>query len=210
MKVSTVFEQFSEEYDLWYERNHYVYLAELRAIEPHIPFHGPSLEVGVGTGRFAQPLGVDYGLDPSQAMLLIAKKRGLKVIRGCAETLPFKDSLFEWVLLVVTICFLQSPKEALSEIRRILRPGGKLITGFVDRESFLGKLYLRKKEQNKFYQSATFYSTGEVLDLLSEQGFEIDLITQTLLRNLSEIEQNEPVKEGYGEGGFVVISAVKV
>ncbi len=210
MKVSTVFEQFSEEYDLWYERNHYVYLAELRAIEPHIPFHGPSLEVGVGTGRFAQPLGVDYGLDPSQAMLLIAKKRGLKVIRGCAETLPFKDSLFEWVLLVVTICFLQSPKEALSEIRRILRPGGKLITGFVDRESFLGKLYLRKKEQNKFYQSATFYSTGEVLDLLSEQGFEIDLITQTLFRNLSEIEQNEPVKEGYGEGGFVVISAVKV
>lgn len=210
MKVSTVFEQFSEEYDLWYERNHYVYLAELRAIEPHIPFHGPSLEVGVGTGRFAQPLGVDYGLDPSQAMLLIAKKRGLKVIRGCAETLPFKDSLFEWVLLVVTICFLQSPKEALSEIRRILRPGGKLITGFVDRESFLGKLYLRKKEQNKFYQSATFYSTGEVLDLLCEQGFEIDLITQTLFRNLSEIEQNEPVKEGYGEGGFVVISAVKV
>lgn len=210
MKVSTVFEQFSEEYDLWYERNHYVYLAELRAIEPHIPSYGPSLEVGVGTGRFAQPLGVDYGLDPSQAMLLIAKKRGLKVIRGCAETLPFKDSLFEWVLLVVTICFLQSPKEALSEIRRILRPGGKLITGFVDRESFLGKLYLRKKEQNKFYQSATFYSTGEVLDLLSEQGFKIDLITQTLFRNLSEIEQNEPVKEGYGEGGFVVISAVKV
>lgn len=210
MKIQSVFDLFSEEYDLWYEKNYSVYLSELRAIEPHLPPSGPSLEIGVGTGRFADPLRVDFGIDPSHAMLLKAKMRGLKVIRGCAENLPFRDSFFEWVLLVVTICFLPSPVEALKEIRRVLRRGGRLIVGFVDKESFLGKLYLEKKEKNKFYRSATFYSSEEVIKLLREQGFEIVQITQTIFRDLPEIDSVEPVKIGFGEGGFVVLSASKV
>lgn len=207
MKES-IFERAAQEYDRWYELNPYAYLSEIEAIKPHLR-RGLSIEVGVGTGRFALPLGIDFGLDPSVSMLKIAKERGIKVIKGCAEKLPFKDNIFDNLLMVVTICFLDDPKPALKEAKRVLKRGGKIILGFVDKESFLGKLYLARKEKSKFYKSAKFYSTKEVLDLLKGYNFKIELITQTLFKTIEEMSEVEPVKEGYGEGGFVVISASK-
>jgi len=70
-------------------------------------------------------------------------------------------------------------------------------------------LYLTKKEKSRFYRHAKFYSSKEIIDLLKEYGFKIELITQTLFKTIKEIHEVEPVKEGFGEGGFVVISAIK-
>ena len=53
------------------------------------------MEIGVGSGRFAQPLGVKIGIDPSRNMLKFAKERGIQVIRGGGENLPFKDNLIK-------------------------------------------------------------------------------------------------------------------
>lgn len=204
----SIFERAAQEYDRWYELNPYAYLSEIEAIRPHLK-RGLSIEVGVGTGRFALPLGIDFGLDPSVSMLKIAKERGIKVIKGCVEKLPFKDNIFDNLLLVVTICFLEDPNPALKEANRVLKKGGRIILGFVDKKSFLGKLYLAKKEKSRFYRHAKFYSSKEIIDLLKEYGFKIELITQTLFKTIKEIHEVEPVKEGFGEGGFVVISAIK-
>lgn len=207
--MSSVFEERALEYDAWYEKNKDAYLSEIEAIRPHLT-EGLSLEVGVGTGRFASPLGITFGLDPAFQMLKLAKKRGIKVIKGIAEALPFKEESLNLILMVVTICFLKEPEHALKEAHRVLKPKGRIVLGFVDRDSFLGKLYLAKKEKNPFYREARFYSVHEVINMLERASFKLLLITQTIFRPLDEIKEVEPFKEGYGEGGFIVVSAEKI
>ena len=163
----------------------------------------------MGTGRFAVPLGIRIGVEPAKAMADIAQKRGIKVYKAKAEKLPFDDSSFDFVLIVVTICFVQDPIQALREAKRVLKPGGYIIIGMIDKESFLGKLYESKKKESKFYRHANFYSTRQVLDWLKNFEFEHIKTCQTIFKNPKKITAVEPVKEGHGEGGFVVITAQK-
>lgn len=163
----------------------------------------------MGTGRFAVPLGIRIGVEPAKAMADIAQKRGIEVYEAKAEKLPFDDSSFDFVLIVVTICFVQDPIQALREAKRVLKPGGYIIIGMIDKESFLGKLYESKKKESKFYRHANFYSTRQVLDWLKKLKYEHIKTCQTIFKNPKEITAIEPVKEGHGEGGFVVITAQK-
>ena len=66
IKVKNSFQKYSKEYDQWYERNKFAYLSEIEALKKVIPEQGKGLEIGVGTGRFAQSLGISVGLDPSE------------------------------------------------------------------------------------------------------------------------------------------------
>lgn len=79
----------------------------------------------------------------------------------------------------------------------------------IDRASHLGRSYEAKRASNKFYRCAHFYSTAEILELLEQMGFSPFQICQTIFQDPREINVPEPVKEGYGEGGFVAISAKK-
>ena len=81
--------------------------------------------------------------------------------------------------------------------------------GLVDRNSLLGRKYERFKNKNVFYGEAIFYSTDEVVTLLKEGGFKDLAFTQTIFQDLQEIHEMEPVKEGYGEGSFIVVRGVK-
>lgn len=63
MAKITPFEKFSEEYDEWFVRNKDKYEAELRALSYFIPPNGNGLEVGVGSGKFAGPLGIKQALN---------------------------------------------------------------------------------------------------------------------------------------------------
>ena len=133
------FEQYADEYDAWFERNPAAYRTELRAIKAALPASGSGLEIGVGTGRFAAPLGVRAGIDPSPAMAAIARTRGIEVTIGRAELLPFAAEEFDYALMVTTICFVDDLGAAFREAARVLKPGGRLIVGFIDRESPLGR-----------------------------------------------------------------------
>jgi len=93
------FESFSEEYDEWFVKNKDKYEAELHAIRNFIPSKGNGLEVGVGSGKFAAPLGIKTGIEPSEKMAEKAKGLGIKVINGIAEDLPFQNRSFDFVLI---------------------------------------------------------------------------------------------------------------
>jgi len=111
--------------------------------------------------------------------------------------------------MITTVCFLDDVETAFGEAYRVLKPDGCLMIGFIDKDNPLGKLYQRRKEDSLFYRVATFYSVNKVILFLKKVGFKNFNFTQTIFHNLAEIRNVEPLKEGYGEGSFVVIKAAK-
>ncbi|HHO77353.1 MAG TPA: class I SAM-dependent methyltransferase [Deltaproteobacteria bacterium] len=209
MVKSAAFENYTLEYEQWFEKNREAYEAELRAVSALLPQGHSGMEIGVGTGRFAVPLGIRVGVEPSGHMRSLALKKGIKVLGGLAENLPFKDAVFSHVLMVTTICFLDNTDQAFREAHRVLSKGGCLIIGFVDRESLIGRQYLKHKENNVFYRDATFYSTGEVLEIMKRNGFHDFDSRQTIFDDLSMINGQEEVRSGYGQGSFIVLRGKK-
>ena len=59
-------------------------------------------------------------------MLALAAARGIEVVEGVAEHLPFAPASFDHALVVTTICFVESPERMLAEAYRLLNPGGSL------------------------------------------------------------------------------------
>ena len=162
----------------------------------------------MGTGRFAEPLGIKTGVEPSEKMARIAQKRGIRIIPGVAEKLPLPDESYDLALMVTTICFVGDPLKSLKEIHRILRPGGYVMLGFVDAATPLGQKYLAHKAQSRFYQEARFFTTDEVLDLLKKAGFFECQSLQTLYGDdLKHLDTR--IEEGHGEGAFVALRCRK-
>jgi ubiquinone/menaquinone biosynthesis C-methylase UbiE len=168
------------------------------------------IEVGVGTGRFAVPLRLKFGLDPSRTMLQIAGTRGLRVCQAVGERMPFRDAQFDLVLLVTVICFVDNVPTLLRELNRVLKRGGHLVIGFINRNSELGRLYERRKESDLFYREARFYSTEDMAERVKEAGFHALRFCQTLFGGPSEFPtKGLEVRDGASEGAFIVLSAGK-
>lgn len=203
------FDENAQEYDDWFTNNESYYQAELEAVRSLVPNTGKGIEIGIGTGRFAERLGIKVGLEPSRAMCTIAQKRGINTIAGVAEALPVQPESFEYVLLVTTICFLDSVEQAFSEVFRILRNGGFVVIGFLDKESSLARKYQSRKEQSRFYRDAHFHTVDEVARVLELTGFVDSRFVQTLFPGEGNKESIQSVKEGYGDGAFVVVQARK-
>ncbi|WP_456450097.1 class I SAM-dependent methyltransferase [Hydrogenimonas sp.] len=208
MAKISAFEKHRDRYEEWFKEHGPLYEEELRALRRLLPPFEKGVEIGVGTGRFAEPLGIKEGVEPSPKMAEVAKERGIEVAQGVAEALPLEDESYDLALMVTTICFVDDPRKALREIYRILKPGGYMLLGFVDKETPLGRLYQKNREKSRFYKEATFYSTQEVLGLLKEAGFGDCKAVQTLFGpDLEHMEGG--VKEGYGEGAFVALRCQK-
>lgn len=199
------FRRYSERYEEWFETFHWAYESEVAALASLRPSDGKALEVGVGTGRFAAPLDIDYGLDPAREMIDEAEARRIQSVLGVAEELPFTDGSFDLVLVVTTICFVEDIDATLREAKRVLVPGGHILLGYIDRESQVGRHYQAIKDENPFYREATFYSTAEVLAALEEVGFTDLEIRQTIFQMPEEMEGVDPVRDAYGEGSFVAL-----
>ena len=202
--MRNIFDKFYKKYDAWYDKHKFAYLSELEALKNVIPKRAKGLEIGVGTGRFAAPLVIKYGIDPSKKMLEIAKKRGVRVKLGYGEKLPFANATFDYVAIIITLCFVKDPLKVLNETRRVLKKNGKIIIGIIDKESFLGKFYQKKK--SLFYKQARFFGVKELTHLLEGVGFKNFSYYQTIFKLPEKINSIEKSKKGFGKGGFVVIA----
>lgn len=203
------FEDHHLRYEAWFEKHEAVYISELLALRPFVPWEGRGIEIGVGSARFAAPLGIEVGVDPSPKMLVHAAARGIEAVQGVAENLPFTADSFDYALVVTTICFVDSPVSMLIEAHRILKPGGCLVIGFIDRNSAIGQHYLDHQSESVFYREATFFSADEVEQLLRQRGFSISGWGQTLSQPLPETREIEALRSGRGQCAFVVVAATR-
>ncbi len=200
MNAVTVFDEHAPEYDRWFDENARWYQSEVDAVRKFIPASGIGIEVGVGTGRFAIPCGIQIGIDPSESMARIAKGRAVAVCQAVGEWLPFRESQFDFALLVTVICFVDDVRRLLSEACRVLKPGGRVIIGFIDRNSDLGRVYESRQASDPFYRHARFYSVAQVAEWTRQVGFDGFKFCQTIF----DFPRETKVREGYGEGAFVV------
>lgn len=209
MPKTQPFDDFADEYDQWFEEHAAAYESELKAVRTALGDPGRCVEIGLGTGRFAAPLGIRLGVEPSQAAAKLAEERGIEVLEGVAESLPLDDAAFDSALMVTAICFVDDAELALREMHRVLRPGGRAVVGFIDGDSSLGCEYRQRAVQSRFYAAATFFSAAEVQKLLTLAGFTRIECWQTLFRPLGEVSREEEVRPGCGDGSFVVMRALK-
>lgn len=94
----------------------------------------PVLEIGVGTGaglRFFPPHTEVVAVEPSAAMAARARARAgagaaITIVQARAEELPFADGSFDCAIASLTWCSVADPLAAFAEVRRVLRPGGRL------------------------------------------------------------------------------------
>ena len=106
------------------------------------------LEVGCGHGltlaRVAQgPCGFLAGIDPSDVMVRLARRRlrrriaagEAEIARATSAALPFADARFDAALAVHVLYFWKDAIADLREIRRVLRPGGRLLLGYRPRDA---------------------------------------------------------------------------
>ncbi|MCC8426612.1 class I SAM-dependent methyltransferase [Mucilaginibacter sp. UR6-11] len=99
----------------------------------------------MGTGRFAEALGIKEGVDPLSGMREKASKRGINVRNARAEALPYKDLSFHVVLMVFCISYFEDLHAAFKEAYRVLKDKGGLIVGFIDKNSPIGEYYENRK-----------------------------------------------------------------
>lgn len=203
------FEQHADRYESWFRRHPAAYASELAAVRELWPASADALEIGVGAGHFAAPLGIGQGVEPAASMRKRAAARGIAVVDGVAEHLPFPDARFVAALMVTAICFVDDPAQSIREMHRVLRPGGCAVIGFVDRQSPLGRAYENKKDASLFYAPARFFGVADVAALLADAGFVALEYRQTLFAHPDAMQEPDPVRTGTGEGAFIAVRGWK-
>lgn len=171
------------------------------------------LDIATGTGEVAietvdvLPEARVFGVDPSPEMLLLARKkivsRGLSerisLARSRAEALPFKDGSFDAVTIAFGIRNTVDPALSLSEMRRVLRPGGRaaVLEFAIPRQKLFAPLYLfyfknilplvgslfGTKNEYKYLSDSTsaFPQREKFLDLMERSGLAPEKTVEMML-----------------------------
>jgi SAM-dependent methyltransferase len=151
-----IFEDRADDYDQWFDEHGRVYAAQVTMLRRAISEHGLGLEVGVGSGQFATPFGIRCGIDPSSALSRIVLQRGIDVVRGEGEHLPYRAGAFDYVLMMTVICFLDDAVAVFLEVNRVLVPGGMLIIGFIEEGGKISRQYRHEPAKGLFLRYVKF------------------------------------------------------
>ncbi len=143
-----VFNKNAKYYDSWYNTplGRVVLEAEAQALEALLPPQGVGIDIGAGTGVFAQKL-VDgreiVCLDPAEEMLKICSGRCIHRVAGIGEKLPFRDACFDFAYMVTVLEFISDLDRLMSEVKEVLKRDSTLSILIINRESSWGRTYDR-------------------------------------------------------------------
>ena len=209
------FDQVAGFYDDWYShpQGRQVFKAELRALGSLIPGSGLGLEVGAGTGVFAESLTdgdrTIICLDPSGAMLIKAKERKMPAIMGVGEHIPVTEGAVGFTYMVTTLEFLEYPVVALTQVRETAKKDAPLVIMFINADSPWGSLYKQIGVKGDLvFRHARLRSLSEVHEMLVEAGYVIQRCVGTLTTGPEELEVGGELKEPGPETGVIVVRAL--
>ena len=146
------------------------------------------LEVGCGKGGYLVSLASagneSYGIDPLSKVSLsfakeMAKEQDVDIHLLCAagENIPFQDESFDVVLLISTLQHVVNQKEVLLEIRRVLKPGGRLLVSVPQLRGVYSARRLAAKVKGAIQARKDFFTmdfdSKRLRDILTESGFTI-------------------------------------
>ena len=140
MAKTEAFEKYYLEYEDWFEKNQFLYQEELKTLKNMVGNALNGIEIGIGSGRFALPMGIKIGIEPSEKMRNIAISKGLTVFDGIAEDLPFENNRFDFAIMITTICFVDDLLKSFEEAYRVIKLNGFFIIGYIDKDSKLGTI----------------------------------------------------------------------
>jgi len=210
MQNTNPFETHYEEYDAWFDRNTNVYESELLAVREVLPPPGDWVEIGVGSGRFASRLAIPTGVEPAEGIAILARGRGIDVLKGKAEYLPLEDESVDAAFLITTLCFVDDVDRTFHEVARVLRAGGYAVVAFIPKDSRFGERYRADASEDRFFRRATLYAKQRVFDAIEAAGLEIERVVQTLTGFPEQANDRiEPPAEGHERGSFIVVRAIK-
>lgn len=148
---------------------------------------GTVIEIGIGSGLnvplYGSPAGHVYGVDPSPESLLMVKKRlkhaslPVELLRASAQELPISSHCVDTAVITWTLCTIPDPIKALGEMRRVLKPGGRLL--FVEHGlAPEGKVQRWQNRLDPCWQriSGGCHLNRKMDDLIGAGGFRIDEI----------------------------------
>jgi ubiquinone/menaquinone biosynthesis C-methylase UbiE len=144
---------------------------------------GEVLEVAVGTGRNFPfyPQGVRLtGIDLSPAMLKLAHKKadelGLDahLREGNAQELPFPDASFDTVVCTLSLCSIPDDRRAIAEMKRVLRPGGRLLLLDHVRSSSKAWLAAQRLLEPLSWRFSCDHLLRRPLEHVLAEGFEVE------------------------------------
>ena len=153
---------------------------------------GRVLEIGGGTGANLEVYGPAVEsltiTEPEPPMLTRLQKKArmlqpdATVLRAPAEDLPFDDGSFDSVVSTLVLCGVNDQPRALREIRRVLRPGGRLV--FIEHvrsdEPGLARLQERMNRVNRFMVGCE--CNRPTLDSIRAAGFEVARLERSELK----------------------------
>lgn len=140
--------------------------------------HGPGrvLDVGCGSSRILLELPNAVGVDVSIQKLRFVKRRGARAIRASVFALPFPDASFDEVVFSQVIEHIPVKPQCMSEIRRVLRPGGRLIIGTPDYGRLfwivLEWFYDKLRPEAYAHEHISHFTLGSMRRLLADHGFQ--------------------------------------
>lgn len=234
LKKIKSFDTYASSYDAWFMKNQNLLESEAALVAYALGDPGTTLSVGCGSGIFEHVLREQYGiavtegLEPSEAMAEIARKRGMDVRIGTAEDSDFGNEVYDTLLFNGTPSYIQDLPLAFQKAYNALKPNGQIVVLDVPKEGSFATLYNLAKTLGtwdhplfkgvkpeavypiEFVKDANWRTTQEKVDILKESGFRDFSFSQTLTKHpfYADHEAEAPV-DGYQKGDYVAINAKK-
>ena len=227
------FDGYADKYDEWFMKNENLFTSELRLFKKVLgDISGKTLlSVGCGSGLFESYIENSNieGIEPSEDMAEIARKRGINVIKiGLIEDVELTDDKYDIIYFNGSSSYMEDLSPVYGKCLKALKENGKLILLDVPKESAFGFMYLLGKSLNTYNHeflegampdlpyplalaaSGVWHTTEEKINVLKNLGINKFSYYQTLIKNpLYTNEEAEEVSEGYKSGGYVAIIAEK-
>ena len=229
------FDQYAAQYDSWFLDNPNVLLSEARLVASTLTDSKNILSVGCGSGLFEKILRDDFGItisdgiEPSQPMAEIARKRGLNVTISTAEEMEIPSGAYDTILFNGCPSYITDLDSVIRKVYAALPDGGRIILIDVPKESTYGLMYNLAKALGtwnhppsqrshihpnpypiEFVNVANWRTTGEKVALLQAAGFSNISFSQTLTTHplYSDLTPEHPIP-GHDRGDYVAVTAIK-